>query len=143
MPLSKDQIVPALVQLVGESSVVSEAGDMAGYVSEPRRRFHKQAQAVVLPRTVAEVQAVMEWANEVGVHIIPQAGNTGLVGGQVPLFGDEVIVSISKLKGVRNVDAAAGQRRGQPVAEALDVRQFGHARGIPAATRSTRRASSA
>lgn len=108
MPLSKDQIVPALVQLVGESSVVSEAGDMAGYVSEPRRRFHKQAQAVVLPRTVAEVQAVMEWANEVGVHIIPQAGNTGLVGGQVPLFGDEVILSISKLKGVRNVDAAAG-----------------------------------
>ena len=108
MTLSKDQIVPALVQLLGESSVVSEAGDMAGYVSEPRRRFDKQAQAVVLPRTVAEVQAVMEWANEVGVHIVPQAGNTGLVGGQVPLFGDEVIVSISKLKGVRNVDAAAG-----------------------------------
>eukprot|EP00873_Tetraselmis_striata_P032638 jgi/Tetstr1/452902/TSEL_039938.t1 len=108
MTLSKDQIVPALVQLLGENSVVSEAGDMAGYVSEPRHRFHKQAQAVALPRTVAEVQAVMEWASEVGVHIVPQAGNTGLVGGQVPLFGDEVILSISKLKGVRNVDAAAG-----------------------------------
>jgi FAD/FMN-containing dehydrogenase len=108
MTLSKDQIVPALVQLLGANSVVSEAGDMAGYVSEPRHRFHKAAQAVALPRTVAEVQAVMEWANEVGVHIIPQAGNTGLVGGQVPLFGDEVILSISRLKGVRNVDAAAG-----------------------------------
>ena len=108
MTLSRDQIVPALVQLLGENSVVSASSEMAGYISEPRRRFHRQAQAVALPRTVAEVQAVMEWAHEVGVHIVPQAGNTGLVGGQVPLFGDEVIVSISRLKGVRNVDAAAG-----------------------------------
>ncbi|WP_417580189.1 FAD-binding oxidoreductase [Pelagibacterium sp.] len=108
MPLSRDQIVPALIQLLGENGVVSETGEMAGYISEPRRRFHKQAMAVALPRTVAEVQAVMEWANEIGVHIVPQAGNTGLVGGQVPVFGDEVIVSISRLKGVRNVDAAAG-----------------------------------
>ncbi|AEQ50623.1 FAD-binding oxidoreductase [Pelagibacterium halotolerans] len=124
MPLSKDQIVPALVQLLGETGVVSEVGDMAGYVSEPRHRFHKQAQAVALPRTVAEVQAVMEWANEVGVHIIPQAGNTGLVGGQVPLFEDEVILSISRLKGVRNVDAAAGHMTldaGTTLQEAHDI----------------------
>lgn len=108
MTLTKDQIVPALVQLLGADSVVAEPGQMAGYISEPRRRFHTQAQAVALPRTVAEVQAVMEWAHEVGVHVIPQAGNTGLVGGQVPRYGDEVIVSISRLKGVREIDAAAG-----------------------------------
>lgn len=124
MPLSKDQIVPALIQLLGESGVVSEPADMAGYVSEPRHRFHKEAQAVALPRTVAEVQAVMEWANEVGVHIVPQAGNTGLVGGQVPAFGDEVIVSIARLKGVRNVDAAAGHmtlNAGTTLQEAHDI----------------------
>ena len=108
MTLSKDQIVPALIQLLGADSVVAEPGQMETYISEPRRRFHVPAQAVALPRTVAEVQAVMEWAHEVGVHVIPQAGNTGLVGGQVPLYGDEVIVSISRLKGVRSVDAAAG-----------------------------------
>ena len=108
MTLSKDQIVPALVQLLGQDSVVAEPGQMETYISEPRRRFHVPAQAVALPRTVAEVQAVMEWAHEVGVHVIPQAGNTGLVGGQVPLYGDEVIVSISRLKGVRAIDAAAG-----------------------------------
>lgn len=108
MTLSKDQIVPALIQLLGAESVLAEPAEMAGYLSEPRRRFHREAQAVALPRTVAEVQAVMEWAHEVGVHIVPQAGNTGLVGGQVPLYGDEVIVSISRLKGARSVDAAAG-----------------------------------
>lgn len=108
MTLSKDQIVPALVKLLGAESVLAEPADMAGYLAEPRRRFHTEAQAVVLPRTVGEVQAVMEWAHEVGVHIVPQAGNTGLVGGQVPLYGDEVILSISRLRGVRSVDAAAG-----------------------------------
>lgn len=108
MTLSRDQIVSALTQILGAESVVGEPGQMAGYISEPRKRFHKEAQAVALPRTIAELQAVMEWAHEVGVHVIPQAGNTGLVGGQVPLFGDEVIVSISRLKGVRSVDVQAG-----------------------------------
>jgi FAD/FMN-containing dehydrogenase len=108
MTLTKDQIVPAIIGLLGAESVLAKPSDMAGYLSEPRRRFHTGAQAIALPRTVAELQAVMEWAHEVGVHIVPQAGNTGLVGGQVPRYGDEVIVSISRLKGVRAIDAAAG-----------------------------------
>ncbi|RDE10567.1 FAD-binding oxidoreductase [Pelagibacterium lacus] len=108
MPLSKDQIVPALITLLGADSVRFEEAEMEGYLAEPRRRFKTSARAVALPRTVAEVQAVMEWAHEVGVHVVPQAGNTGLVGGQVPLYGDEVIVSVSRLGGTRHVDAAAG-----------------------------------
>ncbi|WP_196259596.1 FAD-binding oxidoreductase [Pelagibacterium limicola] len=108
MSLSPQQIVTALTQMLGADSVVSEPGQMAGYVSEPRRRFHVPALAVALPRTVEEVQGLMAWANENAVRVIPQAGNTGLVGGQVPMFGDEIIVSISRLEGVRNVDAAAG-----------------------------------
>ncbi|WP_404405800.1 FAD-binding oxidoreductase [Pelagibacterium halotolerans] len=108
MTLSQDQIIYALTELLGADSVISAPSEMAGYLTEPRRRFTTPARAVALPRTVAEVQHVMAWAHETNVRIIPQAGNTGLVGGQVPLFGDEVIVSISRLKGVRNVDPAAG-----------------------------------
>lgn len=108
MSLSQDQIVSALIALLGPDSVLSSPERMAGYVSEPRRRFLTPALAVALPRTVAEVQAVMAFAHEHGVKIIPQAGNTGLVGGQVPLSGDEVILSVSRLKAVRKVDAAAG-----------------------------------
>ncbi|MCD7059322.1 FAD-binding oxidoreductase [Pelagibacterium xiamenense] len=108
MPLSQDQVIYALTELLGADSVISAPAEMAGYLSEPRRRFTTKARAVALPRTVAEVQRVMAWAHETNVRVIPQAGNTGLVGGQVPLFGDEVIVSISRLKGVRDVDAAAG-----------------------------------
>ncbi|WP_127144691.1 FAD-binding oxidoreductase [Pelagibacterium montanilacus] len=108
MTLSSDQIANALISLLGPDSVISEPGGMEGYLVEPRRRFTQTAKAVALPRTVAEVQAVVQWAHEVGVHLVPQAGNTGLVGGQVPLFGDEVIVSIARLKGIRSIDADAG-----------------------------------
>lgn len=108
MPLSQDQIASALIDLIGADSVLTEPGRMAGYLSEPRRRFTVPAQAVALPRTVADVQRVMAWANASGVSIVPQAGNTGLVGGQVPMLGTEVILSISRLVGTRHVDAAAG-----------------------------------
>ncbi|WP_127072181.1 FAD-binding oxidoreductase [Pelagibacterium lentulum] len=108
MTLTKDQIVAGLTAILGPDSVRASAQDMAGYLAEPRRRFTQRAQAVALPRTVAEVQKVMAWAHEVGVRIIPQAGNTGLVGGQVPLHGDEVILSISRLTGKRAVDVRAG-----------------------------------
>ena len=130
MTLSKDQIVPALVQLLGQDSVVADPGRMETYISEPRRRFHVAAQAVALPRTVAEVQAVMEWAHEVGVHVIPQAGNTGLVGGQVPLYGDEVIVSISRLKGVRAIDAAAGHMTLDAGTTLQDAHEIAEAAGM-------------
>lgn len=108
MPLSPDEIVSTLTGFLGAESVVTEPGQMASYTSEPRRRFTVPAVAVALPREVGEIQQVMAWANENRVKVIPQAGNTGLVGGQVPLSGDEIILSISRLKGVRSVDAAAG-----------------------------------
>lgn len=108
MPLPQAQIVSALTEILGPDSVVSEPGPMATYTSEPRKRFHVPALAVALPRSVAEVQQVMAWAHQHEVSVVPQAGNTGLVGGQVPFNGDEIILSISRLKGARHVDAAAG-----------------------------------
>ena len=81
---------------------------MAPYLNEPRRRFHMPALAVVRPADVAQLQAVVRLANEHGIGLIPQGGNTGLVGAQVPVRGDEVIVSLARLDKVRSVDVAAG-----------------------------------
>jgi D-lactate dehydrogenase (cytochrome) len=81
---------------------------MAPYLREPRKRFHAPAAAVVLPHDIAAVQALCRWANAEGVGLIPQGGNTGLVGGQVPVRGDEIIVSLARLDRVRGIDAAAG-----------------------------------
>jgi len=108
MSLSNSQIVDALRALVGDAGVVADAAAMAGYLNEPRKRFKALAAAVAVPGSVPELQAICRWANENRVGLIPQGGNTGLVGAQVPLLGNEVVVSTRRLDRVREVNAAAG-----------------------------------
>ncbi|HVW93409.1 MAG TPA: FAD-binding oxidoreductase [Devosia sp.] len=108
MPLDPAAIAAALVQLLGPSGVVADPARMGNYLNEPRKRFHRPAAAIALPGTVEAVQAIARWANEHGVPLIPQGGNTGLVGAQVPLAGNEVIVSLTRLNAIREIDAVAG-----------------------------------
>jgi FAD/FMN-containing dehydrogenase len=100
--------VADLQALLGESAVIDDPAQMSAYLNEPRKRFHVPAAAVVRPADVAQVQAVARWANENRIGLIPQGGNTGLVGAQVPIRGDEMIVSLQRLDKVREVNAQAG-----------------------------------
>jgi len=108
MPLTSQQIVAGLEGLLGAPAVIAEPARMGNFLNEPRKRFHVPAVAVAVPASVSQLQALMAWANQNRVPVIPQGGNTGLVGGQVPLRGDEVIVSTIKLDKARSVDAEAG-----------------------------------
>jgi FAD/FMN-containing dehydrogenase len=99
-------VIEALAGIVGAKNVIADADAMVPYLKEPRGLFHGKAQAVVRPGSVAEVSAVMKWASETGVTVVPQGGNTGMVGGQVPVGeGREVILSLQRLDRVRSVDA--------------------------------------
>ncbi len=102
------EIVSALSQILGESGVIVDPARMGPYLKEPRRLFFAPALAVALPGDVGTVQRLAAWANENGVPLIPQGGNTGLVGAQVPVSGNELIVSLARLDAIRSVDAAAG-----------------------------------
>lgn len=108
MSLSSHAVVSALAGIVGEANVIGEPEQMGAFLNEPRKRFHTPAAAVVTPPDLVGVQAVMAWAHENRVGIIAQGGNTGLVGAQVPMRGDEVILSLAKLDTIRSVDSAAG-----------------------------------
>jgi D-lactate dehydrogenase (cytochrome) len=108
MAMNFSHVLAGLTAILGEDGVVGDAASMQTYLNEPRRRFHAAAAAVARPADVAQVQALCRWANEQHVPLIPQGGNTGLVGAQVPMRGDEVIVSLTRLDRVREVDAAAG-----------------------------------
>jgi len=108
MTVSPATIVDQLTALLGANSVIGVPEQMGNYLKEPRKRFHTRASAVALPGSVEQVQAILRWANERCVGIIPQGGNTGLVGAQVPLRGDEVIVSLGRLDRIRAIDKAAG-----------------------------------
>ncbi|MEO8883160.1 MAG: FAD-binding oxidoreductase [Devosia sp.] len=108
MSLTSPQIVDGLTGLIGAGSVIADPARIANYLNEPRKRFHQTAAAVALPGSVDDVQAICRWANDNRVALIPQGGNTGLVGAQVPISGHEVIVSLGKLNAVREINAEAG-----------------------------------
>lgn len=108
MSLSQSEIASGLSALLGHDAVIADAQRMDAYLKEPRKRFHTPAAAVVTPPDVPALQALLRWANENRVGIIPQGGNTGLVGAQVPLLGSEVIVSLARFDRIRSIDTAAG-----------------------------------
>lgn len=97
----------ALVAAVGPDHVLTDADVTAGYAVDWTGRFRGSTPAVVRPGSHHEAVAVVSVCREHGLAVVPQGGNTGLVGGSVPLAG-EVVLSTARLAGVTDVDAASG-----------------------------------
>jgi len=98
----------ALEGIVGARHALTDPALFAGALVEPRGLYRGKALAFVRPGSTEEVAAVTAYCNEARIGIVPQGGNTGLVGGQTPDgSGDEIILSTQRLKAVREVDAHA------------------------------------
>ncbi|MGA2494787.1 MAG: FAD-binding oxidoreductase [Roseiarcus sp.] len=97
-----------LARIVGAANVVVDPDLVAPYLEEPRGLFRGRAIAVARPGSTAEVAAVVSACAAAGVAIVPQGGNTGLVGGQIPdASGGELLLSLRRLNRIREVDADA------------------------------------
>jgi FAD/FMN-containing dehydrogenase len=106
-PPSQDTI-DALVHIVGEQHAIRDEAAMAPYLVEWRDRYHGKAALVLKPGTTEEVAGILKLANETKTAIVPQGGNTGLVGGQIPFeSGHEVVVALERLDRVRDIDLAS------------------------------------
>lgn len=70
-------------------------------------KYLGQSQVLVKPKTVKEVSQIVKWCNENDVAVVPQGGNTGLVGGSTPIH-DELILSLSSLNSIRSFDPVSG-----------------------------------
>ncbi|MGI8684148.1 MAG: FAD-binding oxidoreductase [Acidimicrobiales bacterium] len=97
-----------LIDVVGPDHVLTDADVVAGYCTDWTGRYRGATPAVVRPGSAAEVAAVVDACRAAGVAVVPQGGNTGLVGGGVPLDG-EVVLSLRRLPAVDAVDRRAGQ----------------------------------
>ncbi len=98
-------LIAAFEAIVGSAHVLTQPADMAGYLIEPRDLFKGQALCVVQPGSTAEVAALVKLCSETGTPVVPQGGNTGLVGGQIPARGDGAIVlSLRRLRALREID---------------------------------------
>src|SRR5580693_42423 len=92
--------------IVGDKYAVTDAADIAPYLTEERGLFHGRSPLVLRPGSTAEVAAICKLATEHKIALVPQGGNTGLVGGQTPHHG-EVVVSTRRLDKIRDIDTAS------------------------------------
>jgi FAD/FMN-containing dehydrogenase len=91
---------------VGADQVLTE-GDLSAWELDWRRRWRGRALAVVRPATSAEVATVVRLCAHHGATLVPQGGNTGLVGGGVPDdSGNQIVLSLTRLNKVRAIDHA-------------------------------------
>jgi len=91
---------------LGAAHVLTE-GDLSAWEVDWRRRWRGRALAVVRPDSTSEVAAVVRACAAHAVAIVPQGGNTGLVGGGVPdTSGTQVLLSLQRLNRIRAIDEA-------------------------------------
>lgn len=101
-------VVDSLRSVVGAAHVLTDPSVTESYAVDWTGRFAGSTPAVVRPASTTEVAAVVEWCADNGVAVVPQGGNTGLVGGSVPLRR-EVVLSLRRLDAVSAVDSVTGQ----------------------------------
>ncbi len=103
-----DSLVAALRAVVGDAQVLTDADVLVTYENDWLNKYHGAARCVVRPGTVEETAAVVRACADFGAAIVPQGGNTGLVGGSVPR-GGEVVLSTKRLTRLDPVDLSAMQ----------------------------------
>jgi FAD/FMN-containing dehydrogenase len=99
-------LIESLRQAVGAAHVLTE-GDMSAYEVDWRKRYRGKALAVVRPADVEQVSAVVRACAANAVSLVPQGGNTGLVGGSTPdTSGRQVLLNLGRMNRIRAIDAA-------------------------------------
>jgi FAD/FMN-containing dehydrogenase len=97
------ELIDQFARIVGKPYALTEAAAQHPYLVEERGLYRGCSPLVLRPGTVAEVAAVLKLANETQTPVVPQGGNTGLVGGQIPLQ-NEIVVSLTRLNRIREID---------------------------------------
>ena len=124
--------------IVGPEHVVVEPEVMASYAVDWTGRFRGHAKAVIRPKNAGEIAGIVGACREADVALVPQGGNTGLVGGSVPRQG-EIVLSLRRLAGITEVDEMGGQisvGAGTTVADAqAAAKAAGWAYGVDLASR--------
>ncbi|MFN5801947.1 MAG: FAD-binding oxidoreductase, partial [Burkholderiales bacterium] len=97
--------IDALISLLGRDHVLTDETDKAAYLTDWRRRFSGQAQAVVRPASTQQVADIVRLCAQHQVPVVPQGGNTGLCGGATPDgSGNAIVLVLSRMNKVRALD---------------------------------------
>ena len=94
-----------LIGLLGPRGLLTDPSDLATAGQDWRHLYNHPPLAVIRPETAAELAAAVRICIAQGVAMVPQGGNTSMVGGGVPSAPGQVVVSLARMNRVRSVDA--------------------------------------
>ena len=104
MPM-REEAIASLSAIVGPAACLYEDTDTESYTTDYRKLYRGKAIAVVLPASTEEVSQVMAWCNSHDVKVVPQGGNTSLMGGAVPnATGEAIVLNLRRMGRVLEVD---------------------------------------
>ncbi|MBC7586354.1 MAG: FAD-binding oxidoreductase [Tardiphaga sp.] len=100
------ETIARFAAIVGDKYAITAEADVHQYVTEDRNLFRGTSPLVLRPGSTAEVAAICKLASETRTALVPQGGNTGLVGGQTP-YGGEVVLSLRRMDRLRDLDTSS------------------------------------
>jgi FAD/FMN-containing dehydrogenase len=118
-----DATLARLREIVGAKGWTDDPERLAPHLTEWRGRYHGATPLMLMPASTEEVAAIVSICAETRTAIVPQGGNTGLVGGQIP-YGDEILLSLKRMNAIRDIDVANATmtvEAGCPLAEAQQL----------------------
>jgi FAD/FMN-containing dehydrogenase len=105
MKLAQTDLLAALRDALGPGGILTDPADTAPYCEDWRRLYQGRTPAVLRPATTAQVAEAMRLCAAAGVAIVPQGGNTSMVGGAVPAEdGRQIVLSLSRMTRIRAID---------------------------------------
>ena len=108
MPSSNnDCFLSQLGSIVGEDQLITDQNSLQPSLTEPRGLYRGSAMALVKPATTTEVVEIVKVCAAAGTPIVPQGGNTSLCGAATAMSGQAIIVNLSRLNQIRELDTTA------------------------------------
>ena len=108
MSSARQSLIDEVRSRFGERAAITDAADIEPWLTDWRGRWHGQAEAILQPSTTEEVAAMVALAAEGGVALVPQGGNTSMVGGATPPEnGSALILSLRRLNRIRSINKGA------------------------------------
>ena len=108
MDVNQAQLVEHVVARFGAKAAITDAADIAPWLSDWRGRFHGRSAAILSPASTEETVEIVRLAGELGVPLVPQGGNTGMVAGATPPEdGSALLLSLRRMNRIRLLDPRA------------------------------------
>src|SRR4051812_7179184 len=108
MDANQVRLIEEIKARFGARAAITDTGDVEPWLSDWRGRFHGRSEAILAPSSTEEVAAIVRLAGELGVALVPQGGNTGMVAGATPPEdGSALLLSLRRMNRIRALDPDA------------------------------------